>query len=189
MDLLKNAASSVTKAVNFVVDKNRRSAMMNRLRIVIKNERESQARAYIQLGKYYYENMRDAQNTETEPLCSIVDNTGTRLKRAYAKLDELAVPSAGYGSEAQYADDFGTDPESAYEEVEPETEEEQTQPEVDTQGEDTVDMGSVQPDMGSFRQESADDDEEFLRPFSVVPNDGDTVDLPTAKTSDEEKPY
>lgn len=183
MDFLKSAASSVTKAVNFVVDKNRRSAMMNRLKIVIKNEKESQARSYIQLGKYYYQNLRDEQNDETEPLCSIIDNTGVRLKRAYEKLDELAVPSAGCRDDAQYADQFGDDPESAYEDEEPETEEEQTQPDPEEEV-PHPDTDAFQPDMGVNSQESADDDEEFLRPFSVVPNDGESAN---DVTDDEKK--
>lgn len=93
MDFLKNVADSVTKAVNFVVDKNRKTAMINRLKIVIRNEKDTQARAYIELGKYYFENLRDPSNDTTEPHCVAVENADHRLKRAFSKLDELLVPA------------------------------------------------------------------------------------------------
>ena len=93
MEVFKNVADSVTKAVNFVVDKNRRAAMINRLKIVIRNEKEIEARSYIELGRYYYENLRDASNEKTEPLCAAVDNADRRLKRAFRKLDEMMVPA------------------------------------------------------------------------------------------------
>lgn len=89
MDFLKNIADSVTKAVDFVVDKNRKAAMINRLKIVIQSEKEKQLRAYAELGKYYYKNMRDAANEETESVCSDIENSGRRLSRAVAKLDEI----------------------------------------------------------------------------------------------------
>lgn len=93
MDIFKNVADSVTKAVNFVVDQNRKTALVNRLKIVIGNEKEVKARAYIELGKYYYENLREAENDKTERFCAAVDNADRRLKKAYAKLDELVRPT------------------------------------------------------------------------------------------------
>jgi hypothetical protein len=100
MEIFKNVAGSVTKAVNFVVDQNRRAAMINRLKIVIRNEKEIEARSYIELGKYYYENMRDASDERTEPLCAAVDNADRRLKRAFLKLDEMMVPAGAEEEEA-----------------------------------------------------------------------------------------
>lgn len=104
MDVFKNVADSVTKAVNFVVDKNRRAALINRLKIVIRNEKEVEARAYIELGRYYFENLRDPENSRTEPLCVAVENSDRRLKRAFAKLDEMLMPS-GADEEEACADD------------------------------------------------------------------------------------
>ena len=101
MEIFKNVAGSVTKAVNFVVDKNRRAAMINRLKIVIRNEKEIEARSYIELGRYYYENMRDESNGTTEPLCAAVDNADRRLKRAFMKLDEMMVPAGAKQEEEE----------------------------------------------------------------------------------------
>ncbi|MFU0832092.1 MAG: 14-3-3 domain-containing protein [Oscillospiraceae bacterium] len=115
MEVFKNVAESVTKAVNFVVDKNRKAAIINRLKIVIRNEKDIKARSLMELGKYYYENLRDPSNERTEPLCKAVDNADRRLKRAYMKLDEMMVPAGVDDDEeeekkdefanAEYADD------------------------------------------------------------------------------------
>lgn len=104
MDLWKDVAGSVTKAVNYVVDKNRRTAMVNRLKVVIRNEKEIEARAYMELGKYYMENMRDPANPATEKSCVAVENAERRLKRAFSKLDELIVPADFHDDDA--VDDF-----------------------------------------------------------------------------------
>ncbi len=42
---------------------------MNRLRTVIRCEEKAEERAYLALGRYYYHNLRDAENTVTEPYC------------------------------------------------------------------------------------------------------------------------
>lgn len=148
MDFWKNATQSFTKAVDYIVDKNRKAAIMNRLKIVIKTEKDAQNHAFIQLGKYYYQNMRDPQNQETEEYCKAVDNAGARLKRAYAKLDELAVPTEEQdpAENACEDEDLGT-------------------------GFEAVD--EMKPD--AEHQEIADDDEDYLRPFKVEPNDDDIM--------------
>lgn len=93
MDIFRNVADSVTKAVTFVVDQNRKTALINRLKIVIENEKEVKARAYIELGKYYYENLREEENDRTERVCEAIDNADRRLKKAYTRLDELVRPT------------------------------------------------------------------------------------------------
>ena len=92
MNFFESVSSNVTKAVDFVVEKNRKAALVNRIRIVIKNERENEARAYVALGKYYYEHLRDPQNEETEHLCRAIDFSDNRMKKAFAKLDEITAP-------------------------------------------------------------------------------------------------
>ena len=85
-------SGNVTKAVDYVVEKNRKAALVNRIRIVIKNERESEARAYVALGKYYFENKRDSKNEVTEPFCRAVESSQQRMKKAFNKLDEITAP-------------------------------------------------------------------------------------------------
>lgn len=92
MSIFNNVSEKVTKAVDYVVEKNRKAALINRIRIVIKNERENEARAYIALGKYYFHNMRDEENEETEHLCRAVEDAERRMKKAFEKLDEITSP-------------------------------------------------------------------------------------------------
>lgn len=92
MNLFRSVTGSVTKAVDYIVEKNRKAALVNRIRIVIKNERETEARAYVALGKYYFETLRDAQNEETEALCKAVELSEQRMKKAFLKLDEITAP-------------------------------------------------------------------------------------------------
>jgi hypothetical protein len=150
MDFWKNASQSFTKAVDYIVDRNRKAAIMNRLKIVIKTEKDAQNHAFIQLGKYYYQNMRDPQNEETEEYCKAVDNASARLKRAYAKIDELAVPT----NEQDPAENACEDDDAGFH--------------ADEDFSFDVDE-EIKPD--AARQEIADDDEDYLRPFSVEEND------------------
>lgn len=91
MNFFNTLTGRVAKAVDFVVEKNRKTALVNRIRIVIKNERENADRAYVSLGKYYFENLRNTQNEETESLCKSVEVASQRMKKAFQKLDEITV--------------------------------------------------------------------------------------------------
>lgn len=158
MDFFKNAADSVSKAVDYVMDRNRKAAIINRLNIVIRNERDNQNRAYIALGKYYCTRLRDPENEVTEPLCSQAETAGRRLQRAYAKLDDLTVPQESRASEETDEDDVCCDEcgDSARREAE----------------DDEPEGPSADPNA------EAENDEEFLRPFTVVPNDVPTEGKP-----------
>lgn len=89
MKFLKTVADNFTKAVDFVVEKNRKIALVNRIKAVISNEEKKKDQAYIALGKYYYRNLRENENESTEPFCTIVDNSNRRIDRALQKLEEL----------------------------------------------------------------------------------------------------
>jgi len=92
MNIFETVSGNVTKAVDYVVEKNRKAALVNRIRIVIKSERENEARAYVALGKYYFQKLRDPNNEETEPQCRAVDSSEQRMKKAFTKLDEITAP-------------------------------------------------------------------------------------------------
>ena len=89
MKLLKSVAENFTKAVDFVVEKNRKIALVNRIKTVIANEEKKKDQAYIALGKYYYRHLRETENESTEPFCAVVDNSNRRIDRALQKLEEL----------------------------------------------------------------------------------------------------
>lgn len=90
MSFLENLGNGIAKVIDSVVEKNHRASVVNRLRIVIKNERENTARAYVALGKYYFDNLRDPQNEETERLCRSVEESAARMQKAFAKMDEIS---------------------------------------------------------------------------------------------------
>jgi hypothetical protein len=92
MGIFNTVGDGVTKAIDFVVEKNRKIALINRVKMVIRNEQNNADLAYIALGKYYYRNMRDEDNSETEPFCAAAEKAINRRDRALLKLDELTSP-------------------------------------------------------------------------------------------------
>ena len=85
----KTAGGAVQGAVKVVEEKNRRTALMNRLRTVIRCEEKAEERAYLALGRYYYHNLRDAENTVTEPYCIDIEAAQKRIDAAVEKLEAL----------------------------------------------------------------------------------------------------
>lgn len=73
---------AVTGALDFVIEKNKLQAQLNRLRLVMRHESQTIDNAYIALGKHYYENMRDTDNTENKKLCATIDKSKATMKRA-----------------------------------------------------------------------------------------------------------
>lgn len=89
MGILDSFGKQLSDTFDSLREKSHRSAVINRLHIVIKNERENSARAYVALGKYYYEHLREQGNAETEALCASIDDSDRRMKRAFAHMDEI----------------------------------------------------------------------------------------------------
>ena len=179
MDFWKCASDAVTGAVDHLVEMNRRTAIMNRLKIVIRNERDNEDHSFVQLGKYYYHNLRDPQNGDTETYCAAIDKAASRLKRAYAKLDELAAPAGacppeeGGGPSSGEADEScGFRPEDAPEEKAAEAAPEQNPaaaepPCGEAEKPDAsapVPPAPVPPEADPSGEEAADDDADFLKP-------------------------
>ena len=87
--VFKTAGGAVQDAVKVVEEKNRRTALMNRLRTVIRCEEKAEERAYLALGRYYYHNLRDAENSVTEPYCIDIEAAQERIDAAVEKLEAL----------------------------------------------------------------------------------------------------
>lgn len=85
----KTAGGAVQNAVEVVAEKNRKTALQNRLRTVIRCEEKAAERAYLALGRYYYNNMRDASNAVTEPYCVDIEAAEQRIDAAVQKLEAL----------------------------------------------------------------------------------------------------
>ena len=85
---VKFASDAATDAVQALVEKSRLRANANRIRQVIKSDTELRNQAYIELGRFFYENMRDNLDEEQEALCVVVDKTTKRIEKATKKYTE-----------------------------------------------------------------------------------------------------
>ncbi len=86
---VKIAADAATDVAQALVEKSRLRAKANRIKQVIKADTELRNQAYIELGRYFYDNLRDCDNDELESLCVVVDKTTTRINKASRKYVEL----------------------------------------------------------------------------------------------------
>ena len=126
----KTAGGAVQSAVKVVEEKNRRTALMNRLRTVIRCEEKAEERAYLALGRYYYHNLRDAENTVTEPYCIDIEAAQKRIDAAVEKLEALTREGDSEAEEAAFVPDGTVD--EAVEAAEPAAEQPETiEPEKD----------------------------------------------------------
>ncbi|MCH5299322.1 MAG: hypothetical protein J1E96_06130 [Ruminococcus sp.] len=92
---LSTAVDTVSGITQTLVEKNRVNAQLNRLRTIMKNECEMINRAYITLGKKYYENKMN-NKTEAcdneEELFKIIENSKEQIRKArerYRKIVEM----------------------------------------------------------------------------------------------------
>ena len=89
LDTLKGTVNTAVDTISTVaqtlVEKNRVNAKLNRLRFIMKNESELMNRAYIALGKQYYENKKGgcAKTAESEEkLFAVIENSKAKIAKA-----------------------------------------------------------------------------------------------------------
>lgn len=89
VNTLKGTVFSVVDTVSTVaqnyVERNRTKAKLNRLRMVMKSESELMNRAYIALGKDYYDILKNGKGEPDErqqKLVQVIDNSKAKLARA-----------------------------------------------------------------------------------------------------------
>ena len=58
-ETMNTAVDTISSVAQSIVEKNRVNAKLNRLRLIMKNESELMNRAYIALGKQFYEMQKD----------------------------------------------------------------------------------------------------------------------------------
>ena len=91
---LNTAVDTISAVAHNLVDQSRTNARLNRLRTVMKSESELMNRAYIALGKGYYEQIKKGEkpNTEREAkLVELIDNCKAKIAKArdcYRKIIE-----------------------------------------------------------------------------------------------------
>lgn len=89
---ITTAVETVSSVTQTIIEKNRTKAKMNRLRTVMKNEAEMINRAYITLGKKYYENKinnRTDSCKNEEDLFKIIENSKEQIRRARERYRRL----------------------------------------------------------------------------------------------------
>ena len=86
LDTVKNglncAVETVSSVTQTLVEKNRQNAQLNRLRTVMRNECEMINRAYISLGKKYYDNKINGRNESCEneeQLFKVIENSKAQI--------------------------------------------------------------------------------------------------------------
>ncbi|MBQ5346883.1 MAG: hypothetical protein IIU39_02380 [Ruminococcus sp.] len=82
---LSSAVDTVSSVTQSIVEKNRQNAQLNRLRTIMRNECEMINRAYITLGKKYYDNKVGGKENaceNEEALFEIIENSKAQIKKA-----------------------------------------------------------------------------------------------------------
>lgn len=86
---LDTAGKAVTDALDFIIEKNKIKAQVNRLRLVMRKENNLMDSSYKALGKYYYEHLKDTDNAENKKICATIDKSKARMEKARLRYNEL----------------------------------------------------------------------------------------------------
>lgn len=79
------AVDTISSVTQTIIDKNRTNAKLNRLRLVMKNESELMNRAYIALGKQYYDMQKkgDVEFTDDQKkLFEVIEKSKAKIAKA-----------------------------------------------------------------------------------------------------------
>ena len=99
MDFVDKLGMFLSDSLDYLIDKNRQKAQLNRIEAVIKNETEILNRAYIALGKQYYKMLEGkAEETDVSQICDTIKSSKLRLKKAKARYEYIfkyGVPTPG----------------------------------------------------------------------------------------------
>lgn len=72
-----------------VAEKNRLRMQLNYIKGLIRNDSATRDQAYIELGRYFYDNMREGASPENEAICAVIDSANDRIGTASVKYMEL----------------------------------------------------------------------------------------------------
>lgn len=82
---VNTAVDTISTVAQTLVEKNRTNAKLNRLRFIMKNESELMNRAYIALGKQYYENKKGGNSKQAESeekLFAVIEKSKAKIAKA-----------------------------------------------------------------------------------------------------------
>ena len=83
------AADTVSEIASSIAEKNRLRAQLTAIKKVIKNDTATRDQAYIELGRFFYDNLREGASAENEALCAVIDTANDRISKASLKYIEV----------------------------------------------------------------------------------------------------
>lgn len=99
MNILDRITTGITGTIDVIVEKNRQLAQLNRLAVIIRNEKAVLDHAYINLGKQYYKILeKNGESADTEQIREVIRFTEARLKKAQARYDYIKLFGMPVGS-------------------------------------------------------------------------------------------
>ncbi len=103
-NVVDKVLGAISGSFDFVIDKNRRTAQLNRINAIIKNETQELDNTYITLGKIYINTLsgKTANEVEVAQLLEKLETCRTRLKKArarYAYITTYGIPKKGIKQE------------------------------------------------------------------------------------------
>ena len=83
------AADAVSEIATAIAEKNRLRVQLNHIKKLIKADSATRDQAYIELGRFYYEKLREGSSAENEAICAVIDAASERISNASIKYMEL----------------------------------------------------------------------------------------------------
>lgn len=80
---------TVSEVAASIAEKNRLRTQLNHIKGLIKADTATRDQAYVELGRYFYENLREGASPENEAICAVVDAASERISKASLKYMEL----------------------------------------------------------------------------------------------------
>lgn len=80
---------TITEIANSLAEKNRLRVQLNHIKGLIKEDSATRDQAFIELGRYFYENLREDTTAENEAICAVIDAANDRISKASLRYVEL----------------------------------------------------------------------------------------------------
>ena len=101
MDFFNTVSCAIAATYEAVANKNRQTASNNRLKAIVRSEMGTINRAYIALGKHFYNDLRHQATGDEAVLCSAIDQAQERIQKAREKLAAEKLVKGNGGKDAQ----------------------------------------------------------------------------------------
>lgn len=110
MKIIDKVGDSLSQSVDFIIEKNRQAAQLNRLKAIIQNETDNLDNSYITLGKEYIKVLDGGTADEklVAQLRECIGRSQLRLKKARARYEytlRYGVPKPGVDVEEAVSED------------------------------------------------------------------------------------